>query len=88
MQTLTVAFYSDPGHGWIAVKRKLLKSLNIADKISHCSYQRGNTVYLEEDSDANLFIETMERQGIAVIADFKHTDKRSPIRSYQSYYVI
>ena len=25
MQTLTVAFYSDPGHGWMAVKRKVLK---------------------------------------------------------------
>lgn len=32
-------FYADPGHGWVEVKRELLKELGIEDKISSYSYQ-------------------------------------------------
>ena len=34
MSTLKVKFYSDPGHGWVAVKRQLLVDLGILDKRS------------------------------------------------------
>lgn len=74
-------FYSDPGHGWLAVKRQLLTDLNIADKISMFSYQKGKTVYLEEDSDAPIFIkaygETMEIENIY--------HEKTAIRSYEPY---
>ena len=46
--------FIDPGHSWLAVKRKLLSELGILDKVSSFSYQKGNTVYLEEDCDVNL----------------------------------
>ena len=52
--------YTDPGHGWIAVKRNVLDILNIADKITPFSYQKGHTVYLEEDCDASLFFKLNE----------------------------
>lgn len=77
-------FHSDPGHGWLAVKEKELIELNIAHKISSCSYHKGNTVYLEEDCDAGIFIEALKAKGI----EFKHRDsyqEKTPIRSYPRY---
>jgi len=52
----TYTFYEDPGHGWLSVKRQELVDLNILNQISSYSYQRGNTVYLEEDCDAPVFL--------------------------------
>jgi hypothetical protein len=85
MKTITVKFYQDPGHGWIAVKRNLLHDLNIQSKITPYSYQKGKTVYLEEDCDAYTFIKEMKNRGIEVIPEYKTTNNSSPIRSYQSY---
>ena len=45
----TIVYYTDPGHGWFAVKRAELAQLGILGQVSHYSYQRGRTVYLEED---------------------------------------
>ena len=78
--------YCDPGHGWVAVKRKELKNLGILGSISHFSYQRGNTVYLEEDADASLWVETyMKKFGAKPEFTTKHTNGSSPIRSYESF---
>lgn len=60
----TFKYYRDPGHGWVAVKRKLLSDLGILHKITSFSYQKGKTVYLEEDLDASTFIDAyMVRYG-------------------------
>ena len=89
----TYKFYSDSGHGWLAVKQQELVDLGIADKISHYSYVRGNTVYLEEDCDMEMFVCAKVGQDSEVIRSFcqgivqKYTDGRSPIRSYDSYKV-
>jgi len=48
--------YNDPGHGWVAIKRSVLIKLGIEHKITSYSYQRGQTVYLEEDCDASTLI--------------------------------
>ena len=85
MKTIKVKFYQDPGHGWIAVKRNLLQELNISHKITPYSYQKGQTVYLEEDCDAYTFIKEMESRGVEVVPEYKTTNDRSPIRSYESY---
>lgn len=50
-------FHVDPGHGWLAVPVKELEEHNLLSKISVYSYRRGDTVFLEEDCDAPLFIE-------------------------------
>jgi len=77
-------FHSDAGHGWLAVKRKELIALGILDKISTCSYQRGNTVYLEEDCDAALFIEAMNAIGKPF--QYRESDvEYSPIRGYDRF---
>jgi hypothetical protein len=81
--------YSDSGHGWLAVKRKELIDLGIANKISHYSYQRGATVYLEEDGDATLFVNTYAEKfgGRPQMKSGAHCDT-SPIRSYERFHNV
>jgi len=80
--------YSDPGHGWVAVKVKVLQELGIADKITHFSYLKGKTAYLEEDCDLSTFVAAYtEKYGQKPAFNEKFTNNRSPIRSYASYHV-
>lgn len=53
----TYRFIEDPGHGWLEVSTAELRQLDIAHKVSTCSYQSkdGRTAYLEEDSDLSLW---------------------------------
>ena len=77
-------FHSDPGHGWLAVNRSELIRLGILDKVSPCSYQRGGTVYLEEDCDATLFIKAKEARS----EKFEHREsyqENTPIRRYERF---
>ena len=77
-------FHSDPGHGWLAVKRSELVRLGILDKITPCSYQRGGTVYLEEDCDAGTFIKAKEANG----ETFEYREsyqENTPIRHYEGF---
>jgi hypothetical protein len=78
--------YSDPAHGWVQVPLHILVSLGIEDKISRYSYQKGENVYLEEDGDASLFVETFEKVN-GCLPIFKHnsTNRQSKIRNYDSY---
>jgi len=85
MKTLTFDMYSDPGHGWLKVKRDLLTKLGINTQISSYSYQRHENVYLEEDCDMSTFIDAMKEIGVTVKYREKLTDKSSKIRSYNRY---
>ena len=85
MEKIKLKFYSDPGHGWAAVKRKFLEDLGILDKISTFSYQKGKTVYLEEDCDLSTLISILRQKSIEVDWQDKHTNKYSPIRSYHHF---
>ena len=80
-----IKFYADPGHGWGAVKRKVLDQLGIADKITSYSYQKGQTVYLEEDCDLSTLVTALALQGEVVQYKEKHTNKYSPIRNYERF---
>jgi len=84
-KTIKIKVYADPGHAWAAVKRKSLEKLQIIDKISGYSYQRGATVYLEEDCDLSVFVNALKGLGFAVEYIESHTNNRSPIRSYDSF---
>lgn len=82
----TYKFYADPGHGWLAVKITELMQLGIVTQISSYSYMRGSTAYLEEDCDASLFFNAYkDKYGVDPKHNYTHTDKRSPIRSYDRY---
>jgi len=72
----TYVFHTDPGHGWLAVKRTELIRLGILDKITPFSYQSGGTVYLEEDCDAATFIEAKKRVGETVTFRYSNSPRR------------
>jgi hypothetical protein len=80
-----IKYYSDPGHGWGAVKRQLLVDLGIANKISHYSYQKGKTVYLEEDCDLPTLVTTLALTGTVVSYKSRHFVRYSPIRNYACF---
>lgn len=82
---LKIKFYSDPGHGWGAVKRQVLYQLGIADKITSYSYQKGGTVYLEEDFDLGTLIDALKTKGKTIEFEEKNTNKSSPIRGYDRF---
>ena len=78
-------FYTDPGHGWLDVPRALLHELGIAERVSRYSYQRGDSVFLEEDCDYSLFRRAMMQAGREFTTADIHTDGNSFIRSLPSY---
>lgn len=84
-RTLTLHFFSDPGHGWLSVKRAYLNELGIEHLITPYSYQRGASVYLEEDCDAPRFCAAAKDYGWEIKFKESYTDKRSPIRSYDHF---
>ena len=47
--------HEDPGHSWLEVSKRLLDELGITEKISSYSYRYGDTFYLEEDCDMEIF---------------------------------
>lgn len=59
----TYTFYSDPGHGWLAVPISDLKEFGVEKQITQFSYRSGNTAYLEEDVDAGRFIDALKTKG-------------------------
>lgn len=77
--------HGDPGHAWVAAPRALLEKLGVLDKVSSYSYQRGKTVYLEEDCDAMLLIDALRARGIEPTFDERHIDTASRVRSYQHF---
>jgi len=82
---MNINYYTDAGHGWAACKIDTLRDLGIADAISHYSYMRGRTAYLEEDCDFARLLDALAARGIAYTITEKHTHGRSPIRSYDTY---
>lgn len=59
----TFTFHSDPGHSWLEVHAAELLAVGLAPSdFSSYSYQNGNTVYLEEDCDAAVFVRSYEQQ--------------------------
>jgi hypothetical protein len=85
MKSLSLSYFTDPGHGWVSVKIDTLKNLGIADQISHYSYMRGKSAYLEEDCDLATLYRVCDANGINLTLKAKHTNSRSPIRSYSQY---
>lgn len=81
----TFKFYSDPGHGWLAVKIADVIAIGMSVKdFSPYSYIRGKTLYLEEDCDATMFVAQYRLKNDGQRPNYieKHTDNRHPIRSY------
>lgn len=78
-------FYSDPGHGWLRVPYSELERLDIADKITHYSYTKGDNVFLEEDCDMSTFMKAKADLNEKVDIQVIRCNRQSRIRSYNSY---
>lgn len=85
MRKLTLNIYSDPGHAWCKIPRSLLSKLGIGDQITTYSYQRKDSVYLEEDMDLGTLIVALNKAGVSVAFREFSTNKQSKIRSYLHY---
>jgi hypothetical protein len=82
---MKITYFNDGGHGWYSVKRSKLEAMGILSKVSSFSYQKGESVYLEEDCDASLFFQSLteeEKQSIKIIDSYRD---RSPIRNYERF---
>lgn len=84
MTTRKLTFHTDPGHGWLEVSRADLDTLEIDEKITPYSYQRADRVYLEEDLDAQTYLEAARAAGWTVNIREKHRDP-SPIPDFPHY---
>lgn len=81
--------YTDGGHSWGKVRIEALVALGIAHKITPYSY-RNHTGYafLEEDCDiATYFNAFNAKHGRDPKQTLRHTDRRSRIRDYPSFYL-
>ena len=83
----TYIFHTDPGHGWLAVKRAEIVSMGLLEVISPYSYQKGNTVYLEEDNDMATFLDAYKGlHGVPPLYRYgAKCDDRHPIRGYEHF---
>jgi len=87
MKTQKLTFHCDRGHGWLEVPMSDLETLGIAGLISAYSYAKGNTAYLEEDCDADLYIQGAKAAGWTIQIVEKYTDADSHIRRMESFKV-
>ena len=80
-------YFTDPGHGWLAVTWQQARNAGILDKITGCSYisDTGQTIYLEEDCDMNMFLKILTEQGTKFELRCVNTDKDSSIRDKRRY---
>ncbi len=79
-------FHSDAGHGWLAVKKDLVRELGLISQISQFSYMQGLSVYLEEDCDMGRFINAFTlRFGFAPGIKELDSKDNSPIRSMKRF---
>lgn len=83
---MKLSFYSDPGHGWLAVPLELLDRLGLLDRITTYSYMRGRLAHLEEDCDASTFLAAAREAGLAVqVREVNCRHRQSRIRGYDYY---
>lgn len=83
----TIQTFSDPSHGWGKVSKKELQKLNLLEKISHCSYQTKDFVFLEEDCDLTIYVNALKEKGIEYKFRGTSSNKRSRIRNYDNFYI-
>jgi hypothetical protein len=88
---IEMKWFSDSAHGWLRVSTKQLFALGLEQDISNYSYisESGQSVYLEEDSDAGIFIDAYGRSKFYKTIDASkatYYDGRCHIRNYRRYY--
>lgn len=74
----TFTFYSDAGHGWLEVSLADLEDVGLTlQEFSPYSYRSGDTLFLEEDCDAGVFIKQYKSR----IGEFSYKERDHGDRS-------
>ena len=74
-------FYFDAGHGWLAVSETQAASVGLTEgDFSAYSYREGDTLYLEEDYDAMVFVRAWEAAHGTILTHAVDHGNWSPIR--------
>ncbi len=81
----TFKYYETNTNGYLAVKRKLLNTLGLTSKISPNSYQKGQTVYLDQDTDAPVFKQAYEAQGNVLQYSLVNHGSKSWVNTLETY---
>ena len=76
---------SDASHGWLKVPRVELERLGIQGNISGYSYVKGDFVFLEEDSDAGVFIDARKAEGNVIKVKEIVRESCRKIRNYSAF---
>lgn len=80
-------FFSDPGHGWLAVPMEVLKYMGVERLFTPYSYisRSGKTAYLEEDVDSPLFVAHLHARNIRFRHIVRYANEMSSIRKLPGY---
>jgi len=79
---------SDAAHGWVKVPVTELERLKIQDKISGFSYLKKGFAFLEEDADAQVFINARVAEGNPVKLKEINRGNCAKIRNYPGYSTV
>jgi hypothetical protein len=82
MNQIKLLHHSDGAHGWVEVKKSLFNQIADIKNISSYSYQNKQSYYLEEDCDAGILIDALEKEGRPFMLISIDDDHPSPIRGY------
>ena len=85
MNTLTLNYHQDGGHGWVEISKKLAERIMGEDyhNISSYSYQKGDVLFLEEDCDAGLLVGAIKKLNMHLETNAIHHAGECVIRSYR-----
>jgi hypothetical protein len=83
-KTKYLNLHTDAAHGWLEVPLADVIACGIARKVSRYSYMRGETVFLEEDADAALYLEQLKAQNVDFAFNEFHQEN-SPIRNFARF---
>jgi len=85
-ETRKLTFHADPSHGWLEVPVLDIMALGIIP--SEYSYIKGDKVFLEEDCDANAYLERAKSAGWTINITEAYTNNDSPIRNYARWHLL
>lgn len=83
-------FFIDPSHGWLKVSIKELKEMEILREITDYSFIMGDFIYLEEDQDLTLFIDTKKKLNpdFVLKTNENFSENESGIRKFKRFYPV
>ena len=78
-------FHADPSHGWLAAPIDEIREAGLSISGYSYIYRDTGTAYLEEDCDAMVFINYLEKNNVAFKVKETHIDHTHPIRRLERW---